>query len=371
MAASIPALVPVSQKQPRELKKIAIFTDIHFGRRGNSRVHNQDCLDFISWFCEQVKKDKKITHVAFLGDWFESRSAINIETLEFSYRGLQMLNELGFPVFFIVGNHDLHRRTTRDVHSVRMFNELSNFTVIDKPTVVDNVLFSPFLFEDEYPALVQYNDLWAFLGHFEFKDFVITGHNQTLDHGPDHKMFPGPKRILSGHFHKRQHADNVFYVGNSFPMDFGDAGDYKRGMCLFEVLENKVNFIDWPDSPKYYKTLLSKVIEEKWNPLPKMKVKCIIDTEISYKDAQELREALISAYQLRDFILEEDREAQQELLEGENVEVDEKMLEFDNVDDLVAKQIELLSNDPKNTMDVNLLVSIYRNLPVELEEDDD
>ena len=36
-------------------KKVACFTDIHFGMKGNSRVHNDDCEAFIYWFIDQAK----------------------------------------------------------------------------------------------------------------------------------------------------------------------------------------------------------------------------------------------------------------------------------------------------------------------------
>jgi len=354
-------------KQPVSFKKIAIFSDIHFGRRSNSRVHNQDCLDFVNWFCGQLS-DGQYTHIAFLGDWFESRSAINIETLEYSYRALRQLNDVGLPVYFCVGNHDLHRRTTRDVHSVRMFNEMSNFVVIDKPTVIDEILFSPFLFEEEYAKLIPHNDLWAFMGHFEFKNFILTGHSKLAEHGPDHKLFSGPKKIFSGHYHKRQMMDNVVYVGNTFPMDFGDAGDYDRGMCTYYVQDDRATFTNWSDCPKYYKTSLTKVLSEDWKPLPKMKVKCTIDGELNYQEAQELREAMVSAYNLRDFTLEEDRAAKQGLLEGDNCRVEESLPEFTSIDDLVIGQLNQIKDDKKTKIDSSILVEIYKSLPAESTE---
>jgi DNA repair exonuclease SbcCD nuclease subunit len=339
--------------------KIAMFSDIHLGRRSNSRIHNQDCLDYISWFCDQVKGGN-YSHIAFLGDWYESRSAINIETLEFSYQCLEMISDIGLPVYFCVGNHDLHRRTTRDVHSVRMFNEMKNFIVIDKPTVVDKFMFSPFLFEEEYEQIIQYNHLDAFFGHFEFKNFVLTGKTNLAEHGPDHKLFNGPKKIFSGHYHKRQFADNVFYIGNTFPMDAGDADDNDRGIATYYVNEDRVSFTKWSDCPKYIKIKLSDVIADKWNPLPKMKVKCIIDCEIGYQDAQDLREGMIAAYELRDFVLEEDRSIKQELLEG-----DEEALDFTSIDDMVIKQLESIKDDKKAKIDGALLVEIYQSLHIE------
>lgn len=351
-------------KKPQTLKKLALFSDIHFGRWGNSRIHNQDCLDFIGWYADQVTKAGNYSHLVFMGDWFESRSAINIETLEYSYRGLQLLSNVGLPVFFIVGNHDLHRRTTRDVHSVRMFNELPNITVIDSPTVEDGILFCPYLFEEEYPSLIEHNDLWAFIGHFEFKGFVITGTGNTMDHGPDHRMFPGPKRIFSGHFHKRQQMDNVCYIGNTFPMDFGDAGDYDRGMATYEVQADKVTYTNWSNSPKYLKTTLTRVLEGKWSPLPKMKVKCIIDADLGYQDAQELRDAMIASYDLRDFVLEEDRTAKQDLVDGTTVKA-EAELEFASIDELVIQQLSTIKEDKKVRVDPDLLIDIYQGLKAE------
>lgn len=355
--------------KPKSFKKLGMFTDIHFGRRNNSRVHNQDCLDHIEWFCGNIKQGS-YSHVAFLGDWYESRSAINIDTLEYSYKGLQKLNELGLPVYFVVGNHDLHRRTTREVHSVRMFNELSNFVVVDKPMMVDNMLFSPFLFADEYPSLLQYNNAWAWVGHFEFKNFVITGHAKVMEHGPDHKTFGGPKKIFSGHFHKRQAQDNVHYIGNAFPMDFGDAGDYARGMCTYDVEADQVTYADWNECPKYYKTTLSKVMDSKWDPLPKMRVKCVVDVELGYQDAQDLREGMIAGFDLRDFVLEEDRAAKQGMLEGDNLKVEEALLDFSSIDELVVNQLEAAKTDKSMKMDVDTLIELYKALPEEVGADE-
>jgi DNA repair exonuclease SbcCD nuclease subunit len=351
-----------------KITKIALFTDIHFGKKSNLKQHNQDCIDYITWFCEQVKRVGDITHVGFLGDWFESRSAINIETLDFSYTGLEMLNRLGIPVLFCVGNHDLHRRTTRDVHSVRMFNELTNFQIIDKPTIIDNCLFSPYLFDAEYAKLIEHNDLQAWFGHFEFQGFSLTGYNTILEHGPDPKLFKGPKRIFSGHFHKRQIGGNVCYIGNTFPMDFGDADDNDRGMAVYEVANDKLEFINWDLCPKYTRCNLSEILSGSWKPPLRARVRCTIDTDISYTDSQELRDGMIVDFGLRDFILEENRAVMQGLLEGDTAKVDDSAaLEFNSIDELVVNQLEaaLQEKAVQGKYDLQTLVDLYKNLKVE------
>ena len=250
----------------KKLKKGAIFTDLHWGKKSNSVTHNEDCMNYIDWFCEQVRNDPEIDYVAFLGDWNENRSALNVATLKQSYLAAKKLNELGMPIYFVVGNHDLYHRHSREVHSVIPFNEFSNFVVIDEPTVVDEieggVLFCPFLFHDEYKQLNQYANIPIWMGHFEFRGFVVTGYSVTMPTGPDHTEFQKPKHIISGHFHKRQAHDNIVYVGNTFPMDFGDAGDHERGMATLDNKTQEIMFENWDMCPKYIKTTLSDLLEE-------------------------------------------------------------------------------------------------------------
>ena len=38
-------------------KKVACFTDIHFGLKSNSSVHNQDCEDFVDWYIAKANDD--------------------------------------------------------------------------------------------------------------------------------------------------------------------------------------------------------------------------------------------------------------------------------------------------------------------------
>ena len=64
-------------------KKAACFTDIHFGLKGNSRVHNDDGEAFCHWFIEQAKAHGCETCI-FLGDWHHHRSATNVSTMNYT-----------------------------------------------------------------------------------------------------------------------------------------------------------------------------------------------------------------------------------------------------------------------------------------------
>lgn len=339
--------------------RFACFTDIHWGAKNNLTLHNQDNLDFIDWFVEQFKTSD-CNAIAFLGDWFENRHAINIETSEYSYRALKKLNSLNVPVYFIVGNHDLYRRNTRDIHSVNVFNELKNFIVIDKPTVIDNeFLFCPFLFEHEYAKLAEYSHLKVWFGHFEFKDFILTGAAMKAEHGLNHKLFSNQKHIFSGHYHKRQAIDNVCYIGNVFPTNFGDSGDTQRGMMIYDHRTNEVDFKDWV-GPTYLKTTLSKALADDWQlpPNNRMRVICVNDIEISYSEAQVIKETLKETYEFREFKLEENYAEKKDAIENSMTE--EEVNESQSIDEIVVKSLMDLSEI--KSIDNKKLVELYKQL---------
>ncbi len=351
----------------KKLVKTAAFTDIHWGAKSNSESHNRDCMNYIEWFCDKVKADPSIDHIMFLGDWFENRAALNISTMDWSYRGAKKLNELGLPVFFIIGNHDLYHRHTRAVYSTVNFHEFSNFTIINEPTVVQTIgngaLLCPFLFHNEYPSLIKHNTLDTWWGHFEFKDFLVTGYGMKMPTGPDASDFNGPKHIMSGHFHKRQQDKNVVYIGNTFPSNFGDAGDNDRGMMVYDHEQDNMSFINWDDCPKYIRTSLTDLLDGTTQLHKEARVKCIVDVPISYEESVFIKEKYVADLALREFVLEESHDLQQAL---ENTDIDdiEAMLEDDElvgatIDELVVQMLKSIDTDK---IDNDLLISQYNRL---------
>jgi DNA repair exonuclease SbcCD nuclease subunit len=344
------------------LNKVAMFTDIHFGKKNNSLQHNQDCLDFVSWFCDNVRKDSDISHIVFMGDWFENRNSINVMTLNFAYEALHKLNALGLPVYIIIGNHDLYHRENRKVFSTKVFEEFANVTLVNEPQIMaGKILLAPFMFKEEYPLLAQYDKLPYWMGHFEFRNFIVTGTDRVMEHGPEHMMFDGPTFIFSGHFHKRQARDNIVYIGNCFPMDYGDAGDDARGMCILDTKNDEVDFIDWLDCPKYRKVKLSEVLgQSEINYPSKCRVRCIIDTEIGYSEAQQLREELTKLLDLREFSLEENLYEKKDAIAGEG---EEAINDFDlsSLNDAVVKMLQT-GVTGTSTIDAERLIDIYQRL---------
>jgi DNA repair exonuclease SbcCD nuclease subunit len=352
-------------KNKDRLIKTAAMTDIHFGAKSNSELHNQDCLRFVDWFCEQVKKDPKIDNVVFMGDWYENRSALNVMTLNYSYRGAKKLNDLGLPVYFIIGNHDLYHRHTRELYSPITMGEFDNFRIVNEPQIFpeigqDGALLCPYLFHEEYKNLVKYTNLKTWWGHFEFQGFIVTGHNVVMPNGPSAADFTGPTRIFSGHFHKRQIKNNIVYIGNTFPTTFGDAGDNDRGMAVYEHETDKLTFKNWADAPKYIKTTMSDILDNSVKIVKDARVKCIVDVPISFEESTYLRQNFIEKFNLREFTMDESREITAALTDTQT-SVDLENIKLDSVDDLV---IQMLTDIDSEHIDNNLLIEQYQRIKI-------
>lgn len=343
-----------------EITKLAMMTDIHIGARNNSVQHNEDCLNFIDWFIEKVKEEKP-SHIAFLGDFFENRNQINVKTLNYASQVCRKLDSLGIPIIFIVGNHDLYHRQDRTIYSTDIFADFKNFLMVNEPMRLSRDFFvAPFLFRSEYPDMVaDINASKYVLGHFEFRNFVVTGATRLMDHGPDADDFAGPKYIFSGHFHKRQANKNIIYIGNTFPTNFGDAGDTERGCCIFDVENEDVYFHDWEQAPLFFKTRLTQVLGGDDQFPARARVRCVLDIDIGYSEVQQLRDEMIKGMNLREFSVEEDMLMRKEMI-AEGLEL-ETELDLTSLDNTVRQLIsEGVSASP--TIDPMMLIKLYEEL---------
>ncbi len=344
----------------KKLNIAACFSDIHFGCHNNAEQHNLDCILYMDWFCKNAIENQA-DHIIFGGDWYENRANLSVSTMHYSYIAAKKLNDLGVPVYFLVGNHDLYNRNHREIFSTAFFQEFSNFTVINDPTIIADIetspLMCPFLFPEEYPDLVKYHNTETWWGHYEFKGFVVTGNSVTMKSGPDHTLFKGPKYIFSGHFHKRQQSGNVVYIGNAFPTNFGDDNDNERGMMIYDHTSQDIQFLNWEDCPKYTKTTISKLLDGDVIIYPNSRVKCLMDEPLSFEESSLLKNEMMEKYDLREFTIEEADTS--EAISDTETEIDSDEDVIYGVDDLVVK---MLGDIDTPNIDNDLLISIYGDL---------
>jgi hypothetical protein len=332
-------------------KKAACFTDIHFGLKGGSRTHNQDCEDFVTWFCEEAKKEGCETAI-FLGDWHHNRSATDVSTMNYTVSNLEKLSENFETVYFILGNHDLFYKDKREINSVEFMRLFPNVVPIKDPFTSGDVTILPWLIGDEWREVSKIKSRYVF-GHLELPSFYMNAMVQMPDHGQlQSGHFVNQEYVFSGHFHKRQTGRNITYMGNAFPHNYADAGDDERGMMMLSW-GGVPEYRSWPKQPVYRTYKLSQIISNPEKLLwEKMHCRVTIDIPISFEEANFIKEQFIPEYNLRELMLIPEKVA----VDSTSVPID---INFESVDTIVMNQIAAIESD---SFDKGLLLEIYKEL---------
>ena len=333
-------------------KRVAAFTDLHVGLKSNSLVHNKDCEEFVDWFIQEAKKENCETCI-FLGDWSHNRNSMTLTTLDTSIRCLEKLGAAFEQFFWFPGNHDLYFKDKRDIHSSLFGKHIPGMTIIDKVTTVGDVTLVPWLVGHEWKTISKVKSKYMF-GHFELPLFFMNAMVQMPDNGElQESHFVHQDYVFSGHFHKRQSRGKIVYIGNAFPHNFSDTWDDDRGMMIMDW-GGKPTYKNWDNAPKFRTLNLSKLLEDTNNIMKsKMYLKVHLDVDISYEEANFIKETFVETYDIREISL---------IQEKSNIEsgTDDKVeSEFKSVGQIVSEQ--LVNLDSEN-FDKTILLNIYNNL---------
>ena len=334
-------------------KKAAVFTDIHYGMKGNSRVHNQDCEDFVDWFIKTAKENGCETGI-FCGDWNHNRNSLNLTTMDSGLRSLEKLGQAFDQFFMFAGNHDLYYKDKRDVKSTEFAKHIPGVTVVNDVLVKEDVALVPWLVGDEWKRISKIKARYMF-GHFELPSFYMNAMVQMPDHGElKSEHFVNQDYVFSGHFHKRQVQGKIHYIGNAFPHNYADSWDDQRGMMILDRKNNREpEYINWADAPKYRTVALSQLIDQKDTLLKsKMYLRVTLDIPISFEEANFIKETFMKDYDCREITL-----IPQKHLEEITTDVD--ITKFESVDQIVSNEILAIDSD---NFDKSLLLNIYSEL---------
>jgi DNA repair exonuclease SbcCD nuclease subunit len=332
-------------------KRAIFFTDVHFGLKSNSRLHNQDCLNFVD-FVIKTGKEQNCETCVFLGDWHNNRASLQIGTLNYSVQAIDKLSAAFDQIIFIPGNHDEHYRDTREMNSVVWAKKYDNVRIFDEITTVDDVCITPWLVGDEHKQIKKIEAKYMF-GHFELPSFYMNAMVQMPDVGDLRRDDLKCETVFTGHFHKRQTNKNITYIGNAFPHNYADVGDDDRGCMILDWGKDPV-YVAWPDAPKYRKFRLSEILEDTDRLLlSNMYCRVEIDVDISYEEATFIKEQFIPQYNLRELSLIQrtDIEEHAQTFDGE--------VNFESVDSIVTSHLTQLETAQ---YDRQLMLDIYRNL---------
>ena len=220
--------------------------------------------------------------------------------------------------------------------------------------VDDNVALIPWLVDDEWKRLREIECKYMF-GHFELPTFYMNALVQMPDHGGlKAEDLSKPEKVFTGHFHKRQEKGNVIYTGNAFAHNYADAWDDERG-CMFMDWKGDMEFVAWPDAPKYRTISLSRLIDDPAKYLgEKTYCRVTLDVGITYEEANFIKETFAQQFNLREIALMPSKKEEHAQDWNKGVEI-----EVENVDSIVMSQLESIQSE---TIKKEMLVDIYRGL---------
>jgi DNA repair exonuclease SbcCD nuclease subunit len=330
--------------------KVAMCTDLHFGGKNNSAEFNEDIIQFLTWFVESAHENNCETCI-ILGDWHDSRSSINVLTLNYSIAALRLLSKSFKQTYILTGNHDLFYREKREIHSLPMGNEIDNITIVDEPLDLGDCLLLPWLINEEWKSIVKSKAKYIF-SHLELPGFKMNAMIDMPDHGGiNGKHFVNQDYVFTGHFHKRQYKDNIHYIGSPFGHNYGEAGDFEHGACFLQW-GGKPQYVNY-DGPKYFDIPLSSLLSAPEHfATPNAYLKVQVDIDLSYEEALCIRDTFSTEYKVREFKLIPKKA---EYSGDESSPLPEKS----TVDGMIASSLETLDT---NDYDINLLMRIYEKL---------
>jgi len=332
---------------------VAVFTDLHFGLRNNSRVHNMDCEEFVIWFIKEAQARGCETCI-FAGDYHHNRASVNVSTLNYSVSNLKKLSDAFDNVYFIVGNHDLFYREKREINSFPYAELFGNVHIVNDDIMLQgNVSLVPWLIGNEWKQMSKLTSKYVF-GHFELPHFMM---NQIVEM-PDHnelksEHFDKPDLVFSGHFHKRQVKGKIHYLGSPFAHNYADVWDDQRG-AMFLEWDGEPTYVNYL-GPRYIRLNLSDLIDAPETYLnDKTYCRAMLDVPISYEEANFIKETFMTQFNPRELSLipiKKEDLSMDPALDGDFI--------VESVDQIVFNQIASVESDMINT---KLLTDIYKDL---------
>lgn len=334
--------------------KNIIISDLHFGEKNNSPIHNQDLKDFFlylnDWNEDNLESEGRLI---IGGDVFHHRDKIDVSTIN---SAVEAFDSLRFSnIISLKGNHDLYYRDRRDIHSLVILEDMVD--VIDFYETEDGLMFCSWILNaEEYDEIIKVSKkkkIETIIGHFEFSTFAMNDH-YVMEHGLTHRSLKHVDRIFSGHYHMRQNKDNVCYIGSPFPFDFNDANDSERGFVVFDDDTLDFEFVNYEKVGVVscsWKDFLDDEVEidtENKDTSVRIVVDEILDESTEEELQNKLREAGFREVKVKYKVNRL----------NEVVQTESDFKEFESIDSAIVNHLKAIE---EKGVDNNLLIDLFRN----------
>lgn len=267
--------------------KLGIVGDVHlsktssivrsFGSKYSTRLEN--ILDSVNW-AEEILKD--CDEIIYLGDFFDTP---NLDAQEITAFTEIKWNDK--PHTMLVGNHDMGS-SDLSISSMHLFNLIPNFTLITKPTVKENILFLPYILEENRKPLKDYLGKAKIV--FSHNDIKGIQMGQFLSQtGFETKEIEKLTDIfINGHIHNCGKFSNGkgINLGNLTGQNFNeDATKYNHSVMILDTETLEYELVENPHAFNFYKLTKIKDIEN-------IKNNAVVTLKVKSSEAQKGKEAL-------------------------------------------------------------------------------
>jgi DNA repair exonuclease SbcCD nuclease subunit len=275
--------------------RLLLTGDWHIGIRGDSELYHSIFKKWVIEFLIPTLINENVEVLCILGDFYDNRNAVNTKSDNLGIWAIEyILSKTKGKIYMIVGNHDTYLRSSREINSLKKFEQYDRVIVINSTLKLNfgsrDIVFVPWVLEEEIENLSKIKgDI--LLGHFPLTGYEMTrGIKETKGFSLESfkKNF---LKVFSGHFHLR----NDIYVGNPFQMSWADTEDDK-GITIFDTETLNVKFIQNIISPVYKKIYLSQIKNKiiSLDIITGNFIKIFIDDKYTDKMIEKLQEVIIS-----------------------------------------------------------------------------
>lgn len=240
-----------------------IFTaDLHLKNYNDKKITKDgisyklhEILNVFESICNYAINNN-IPQIIIGGDINDTKNIIHAPPFLYFSRILQKYKNINF--LLLKGNHDI----TNDIKNDSGMNllEADNVKVINKTTIIDNILFVPFN-KQMINEIRNSNPMDILITHIGLSDTRLSS-GISLKNGINIKEFNKFKLCLAGHYHKPQMIENFYYAGSLIQLNANESGDRKRFLVIDKnTLE--VNSIETKGYRKYITIEINKKIKNK------------------------------------------------------------------------------------------------------------
>jgi len=248
-----------------DYKRTFIISDTHFGVRNGSQEWLEIMKDYFrDFFIPLLKKEGKPgDFVLHCGDVFDSRHSLNLLVMN---EAMSIFEEIAkiMPVVIILGNHDIWRKDSNEINSVKVLKWIPNITVHEEPVLMrvknNTLLLMPWRksVEAEVECVSSFDADYLFC-HTDVKGLKFNKFTE-VEHGLDLREMDKFKKVYSGHIHYAQTNKNFRMVGCPYQLTRSDMNN-EKGIWLVDFENDSETYFKNTVSPNFTRILFEKVLE--------------------------------------------------------------------------------------------------------------